>query len=91
MFSRSQTCRGRSQGPVVRIAEEMETELSKPIDKISLGEVTSHRAVTDVNALWPREEYARGSSPQSRGEGSMTSRTLTDTADHLGGVEVTAR
>ena len=37
-----QTCRGRSQSPVVWIAEEMETEPSKPIDKISRGEITSH-------------------------------------------------
>ena len=43
MFSRKQTCRGRSQSPVVWIAEGRETELSKPIDKISKGEVTSHR------------------------------------------------
>src|SRR5690348_17851440 len=43
MFSREQTCRGRSQSPVVWIAEEMETEPSKPIDKTSRGEVTSHR------------------------------------------------
>ena len=50
MFSREQTCRGRSQSPVVWIAEEMETEPSKPIDKTSRGEVTSHRAVTTVNA-----------------------------------------
>src|SRR6266852_8279182 len=54
MFSREQTCRGRSQSPVVWIAEEMETEPSKPIDKTSSREVTSHRAVTKVNALWPR-------------------------------------
>src|SRR5580704_3753925 len=39
-------CRGKSQSPVVRIAEEMETEPSKPIDKISRGENTSHRAVS---------------------------------------------
>src|ERR1700692_3847145 len=45
MFSRGQTCRGRSQSPVVWIAEEMETEPSKPIDKTSRGGVTSHRAV----------------------------------------------
>ena len=50
-----QTCRGRSQSPVVWIAEEMETEPSKPIDKTSRGGVTSHRAVTTVNALWPRK------------------------------------
>jgi len=27
----------------------------KPIDKVSLGEITSHRAVTTVNAMWPRK------------------------------------
>ena len=49
MFSRRQTCRGKSQSPVVWIAEVMETETLKPIDKVSLGEITSHRAVTTVN------------------------------------------
>src|SRR6516164_1289521 len=55
MFSRRQTCRGRSQSPVVWIAEVMETETLKPIDKVSPGEATSHRAVIKVNAMWPRE------------------------------------
>src|SRR5215469_3048721 len=55
MFSRGQSCRGRSQSPVVWIAEEMETEPLKPIDKISGGEITSHRAVSNENALWPRK------------------------------------
>jgi hypothetical protein len=55
MFSRRQTCRGKSQGPVVWIAEVMETETLKPIDTVSPGEATSHRAVTKVNALWPRK------------------------------------
>src|SRR5215469_9031494 len=55
MFSRGQSCRGRSQSPVVWIAEGMETEPSKPIDKIFPGKITSHRAVITVNALWPRK------------------------------------
>lgn len=55
MFSRGQTCRGKSQIPVVWMAEVRETETLKPIDKISFGEITSHRAVTKVNALWPRK------------------------------------
>src|SRR5215831_13093676 len=55
MFSRGQSCRGRSQNPVVWIAEGMETEPSKPIDKIFPGKITSHRAVITVNALWPRK------------------------------------
>src|SRR6266478_1825149 len=41
--------------PVVWIAEVMETETLKPIDKVSPGEATSHRAVTKVNVLWPRK------------------------------------
>src|SRR6266851_8301722 len=55
MVSRRRTCRGRSQSPVVWIAEVMETETLKPIDEVSPGEATSHRAVTKVNALWPRK------------------------------------
>ena len=35
---------------VVWIAGLRETKILKPIDKISLGEITSHRAVTTVNA-----------------------------------------
>src|SRR5712671_2692221 len=35
--------------PVVRIAGWQETKILKPIDKISLGEITGHRAVTKVN------------------------------------------
>ena len=58
MFSRRQTCRGRSQSPVVWIAEVMETETLKPIDEVSPGEATSHRAVIAVNALWPRKELS---------------------------------
>ena len=55
MFSRRQTCRGRSQSPVVWIAEVMETETLKPIDEVFRGKATSHRAVIKVNALWPRK------------------------------------
>ena len=60
MVSRGQTCRGKSQSPVVWIAEVMETETLKPIDEVSLGEATSHRAVTKVNALWPRKCIPEG-------------------------------
>jgi len=46
----------RVRGPVVWIAEAKETETLKPIDKVSLsGRSTSHRAVTKVNAMWPRK------------------------------------
>ena len=36
MFSRRQTCRGKSQAPVVRIAGWRETKTLKPIDEVSL-------------------------------------------------------
>ena len=50
MFSRRQTCRGNSQEPRSWIAGWRATKTLKPIDKVSLGEITSHRAVTKVNA-----------------------------------------
>ena len=37
------------RSPVVRIAGWRETKILKPIDETSLGEITSHRAVTTVN------------------------------------------
>ena len=37
------------RSPVVRIAGWRETNILKPIDEVSLGEITSHRAVTTVN------------------------------------------
>lgn len=40
----------RVRSPVVGIAEWRETKTLKPIDKVSLGEITSHRAVMKVNA-----------------------------------------
>ena len=67
MFSRRQTCRGRSQSPVVWIAEVMETETLKPIDEVSPGEATSHRAVTKVNALWPRKGVSPRAEPSTGG------------------------
>jgi hypothetical protein len=45
----------RVRSPVVWIAGWRETKTLKPIDNVSLGKTTSHRAVTKVNALWPRK------------------------------------
>jgi len=39
VFSRSKAYRGKSQVPVVWIAEVMETETLKPIDKVFLGKI----------------------------------------------------
>src|SRR5215467_13484935 len=50
MFSRREPAGATVRRPVVWIAGWRATKTLKPIDKISLGEITSHRAVTKVNA-----------------------------------------
>src|SRR5208283_2287592 len=68
----------RAQGPVycssrVWIAGSRETKTLKPIDNVSLGETTSHRAVTTVNAkvaskvLAPKAESSTGGRRQHGG------------------------
>src|SRR5271166_2729895 len=57
----------RVRGPVVWIAGWRETKTLKPIDKVSLGEITSHRAVTTVNAMWPRKRVDPRAEPASVG------------------------
>src|SRR6516162_8685703 len=55
VFSRRQTCRGKSQEPRSsggRVAGDQNPEAP---EKVSLGEATSCRAVTTVNVLWPRK------------------------------------
>src|SRR5271169_3369465 len=62
MFSRRKACRGKNQNPVVWIAGWRETKTLKPIDNVFLGETTSHRAVTTVNA----KVASKVSSPEGR-------------------------
>jgi len=50
------------RSPVVWIAGWRETKTLKPIDKISPGEITSHRAVMKVNA----KVASKMSSPEGR-------------------------
>src|SRR5208283_542825 len=52
----------RIRGPVVWIAGWRETKTLKPIDNVSRGEATSHRAVTTVNA----KVASKVSSPEGR-------------------------
>ena len=53
----------------------------KPIDKVSLGEITSHRAVTTVNAkVASKMRNSEGRARIRRGEGSMGRRNLADAA-----------
>ena len=70
----------------------METEPLKPIDKAFPGKVNeSPGRNKSERVVASKVKKIRGPSPHPEGEGSMSSRTLTDTTDHLGGVEATAR
>src|SRR5262245_19998399 len=58
-----------------------ETKILKPIDKVSLGEITSHRAVTTVNVhVASKMIKSKGRAHNREGEGSMGCRKLTDAA-----------
>ena len=70
----------RVRGPVAWMAGWRETKTLKPIDKVSLGEIASHRAVMKMNAKVASKMRDRGPSPQLKGEGSMGCRNLTDAA-----------
>ena len=70
----------RVRRPVVWIAGWRETKTLKPIDKVSLGEITSHRAVTKVNVeVASKMKRPEGRARNREGEGNMDSRKLTDT------------
>ena len=56
------------RSPVVWIAGWRETKILKPIDRVSRGETTSHRAVTTVNANVASKSQIRGPSPLPEGE-----------------------
>jgi hypothetical protein len=53
--------------PVAWMAGWRETKTLKPIDKVSLGEITSHRAVMRVNAKWPRKQMNPRAEPANEG------------------------
>ena len=54
--------RGKTEAPSFWIAGWRETETLEPIDNVSRGEATSHRAVTTVNA----KVASKVSSPEGR-------------------------
>jgi hypothetical protein len=62
VFSRSKAYRGKSQVPVAWIAEVMETETLKPIDKVFLGKIhespgrNNSERICDLERTDPRVE-----------------------------------
>ena len=67
VFSRVQPAGAKVRRPVAWMAGWRETETLKPIDKVSLGEIASHRAVMRVNAKWPRKQMNPGAEPANEG------------------------
>ena len=67
MFSRDQICGGKSQTPRSLDGRVEGNRTLKPIDKVSLGEIASHRAVMRVNAKWPRKQMNPGAEPANEG------------------------
>ncbi len=62
------------------MAGNQNLEVLKPIDKVSLGEITSHRAVMKVNVeVASKVKRPEGRARNREGEGNMDSRKLTDT------------
>jgi hypothetical protein len=95
VFSRRQTCQGKSQEPCSldgRMAGVSKIpKVLKPIDKVSLGEITSHRAVTTVNAMWPRKVRSEGRAHCRRAKAAWGAEIWPMRHFHLGGVKATAR
>ncbi len=74
----------RVRSPVVWIAGWRETKTLKPIDNVSLGKTTSHRAVTTVNAkVASKVRSPEGRAHNWRAKAAWGSRNLTDAAPSL--------
>ena len=74
----------RVRSPVVWIAGWRETKTLKPIDNVSLGKTTSHRAVTTVNAkVASKVRSPEGRVLNRRAKAAWGSRNLTDAAPSL--------
>src|SRR3974377_1752884 len=80
------------RSPVVRIAGWRETKILKPIDAVSLGGITSHRAVTTVNVhVASKMSGSEGRARNRRVKEEWGADICPTAHHHLGGVEATAR
>ena len=92
VFSRSQSCRGRSQSPVVWIAEVMGNRNSEAYRQdLPRGGYESPGRNKSERVVASKVSIPEGRASHARAKATWTIRTLTDTAGHLGGVEATAR
>ena len=82
----------RVRSPVAWIAGWRETKTLKPIDKVSQGEITSHRAVTTVNAqVASKVSRSEGRARNRRAKAAWGAEIWPKRHLHFGGVEATAR
>ena len=93
VFSRSQSCRGKSQKPRSLDGRQEGNRMSEAHrQRLPWGDRASHRAVTRVNAqVAPKVSSPGGRARNREGEGSTDRRNLTDAATRSGGVVATAR
>ena len=92
MFSRSQTCRGKSHSPVAWMARGRETNSSKPIDEAVVRTVSefSGRNASERRGS-PETDMPRRSRYWVSVEDRMFHRSVADAVEHSGGVLATAR
>ena len=82
----------RISSPVAWIAGRRETKVLKPIDRVFLGEIASHRAVTKVNAeVAPKMSSLEGRAHNRRVKAAWTAECWLRRLYHFGGVVATAR
>ena len=79
------------RSPVAWIAGRRETEFLKPIDKVSHGEIASHRAATQVNAQVASRVYSEGLAHNRRAKAAWTVESWLIRPAHFGGVIAAAR
>jgi len=90
VFSRSQSCRGKSQSPVARWQRAPRDRDAEAHRQRRRRTVASHQAVMQMNGDVASKFCIRRPSPQKSGEGSRADRRLTDAVSPSGGVKPTA-
>jgi hypothetical protein len=91
VFSRSKSCRGKSQSPVAWMAAGLlGNRVAEAHRQRRRRTVASHQAVMQMNGDVASKLSTRRPSPQKSGEGSRADRRLTDAVSTSGGVKPTA-
>ena len=91
-FSGNRPAKAKARSLVAWMAGRRETNDLKPIDKVVVRMIASHRAVAQANAqVAPKMRGSGGRVRIREGEGSIECRRLADTIPDSGGVVAAAR